>query len=57
MRYRAELFVDVWADNKEEAEMLVDIITLSLPNSFQGSISELPHGSKISLNKKEPKCS
>ena len=57
MRYRAELFVDVWADNKEEAEMLVDILVLGLPNSFQGSISELPHGSKISLNNKEPKGS
>ena len=49
MRYRATIFVDVWADSKEEAEMKTDIIVLGLPNSFTGALSRMPHGSKISL--------
>ena len=51
MRYRATIFVDVWADSKEEAEMKVDILVLGLPNSFTGALSRMPHGSKISLVK------
>ena len=49
MRYRATIFVDVWADTKEEAEKRVEEIVLGLPNSFSMAISRLPHGSKISL--------
>ena len=56
-RYRAKIYVDVWADTKEEAEMLVDIIALSLPNSFQDTLIRLPHGSEISLDVQEPKSS
>ena len=56
-RYRAKIYVDVWADTKEEAEMQVDIIALSLPNSFQDTLIRLPHGSEISLDAQEPKSS
>ena len=56
-RYRAKIYVDVWADTKEEAEMQVDIIALSLPNSFQDTLIRLPHGSEISLDVQEPKSS
>jgi len=49
MRYRATICIDVWADSKEEAEMLVDIHVLGLPNAFQIALSRMPHGSEISL--------
>ena len=49
MRYRATICIDVWADSKEEAEMLVDIHVLGIPNAFQIALSRMPHGSKISL--------
>ena len=51
MRYRATICIDVWADSKEEAEMLVDIHVLGLPNAFQIALSRMPHGSEISLVK------
>ena len=51
MRYRATICIDGWADSKEEAEMLVDIHVLSLPNAFQVALSRMPHGSDISLTK------
>ena len=41
--------VRVWADSREEAEKQVDDLVLGIPNSFQISLSRLPHGSKISL--------
>tara|TARA_Y100000310_G_scaffold107691_1_gene106093 strand:- start:675 stop:884 length:210 start_codon:yes stop_codon:yes gene_type:complete len=49
MRYRGTICVDVWADTKEEAEMLMDIHVLGLPNAFQIALSRMPHGSEISL--------
>ena len=49
--------VDVWADTKEEAEKKSMDIVLGLPNSFQVAISRMPHGSTISLDTEEPKCS
>ena len=54
MRYRATICVDVWADSREEAEMLVDIHVLSLPNAFRIDLSRMPHGSKISLIEENP---
>ena len=51
MRYRATICIDVWADSKEEAEMLVDIHVLGIPNAFQIALSRMPHGSEISLVK------
>ena len=54
MRYRATICIDVWADSKEEAEMLVDIHVLGLPNAFQIALESLPHGSEISLIKEDP---
>ena len=56
-RYRGSIFVDVWADTKEEAEKMVDNIVLGLPNSFQDTLIRLPHGSEISLDVQEPKSS
>ena len=41
--------VDVWANSLLEAEKKVNDIVLGLPNSFLSEVSELPHGSKISL--------
>ncbi len=57
MRYRATIYVDVWVDSKKEAEDKVDKIVLGVPNSYSAEIEELPHGSEISLDAKEPKCS
>ena len=57
MRYRAEIYVDVFADTLEEAEKMVDDFVIKTPNSFQANVCELPHGSEISLDTKEPKCS
>ena len=57
MRYRATIAVDVWADTKEEAEKMSHDIVLGIPNSFQNTLSELPHGSKISLDSQEPESS
>ena len=51
MRYQAMIAVRVWADSREEAEKQVDDLVLGIPNSFQISLSRLPHGSKISLVK------
>ena len=56
-RYRATIAVDIWADSKEEAEKKSFEIVLGIPNSFQMSVSRMPHGSKISLDSQEPKCS
>ena len=57
MRYRATICVDIWADTKEEAEKKSMDIVLGLPNSFQDTLIELPHGSEISLDSQEPECS
>ena len=57
MRYRSTICVDIWADTKEEAEEKAMDIVLGLPNSFQDTLTELPHGSEISLDSQEPKCS
>ena len=57
MRYRAEIYVDVFADTLEEAEKMVDDFVIKTPNSFQANVCELPHGSEISLDTKEPKSS
>ena len=54
MRYRATIKVDVWADTLLEAEKQVYGIVLGIPNSFQTDVSELPHGSEISLIKENP---
>ena len=50
-RFRGTICIDVWADSKEEAEMLVDIHVLGIPNAFQIALSRMPHGSDISLVK------
>ena len=54
MRYRLTLMVDIWADTKEGAEKQAEGIVLGIPNSFQTDVSELPHGSEISLIKENP---
>ena len=56
-RYRSTINVDIWADTKEEAEEKSMDIVLGLPNSFQVAISQMPHGSEISLDAEEQKCS
>ena len=57
MRYRATIYVDIWDDDIEEASKELEKIIKSIPNSFSDGISALPHGSKISLDSQEPKCS
>ena len=57
MRYVLEIGVHIWADTKEEAEKMSHDIVLGIPNSFQNTLSELPHGSKISLDSQEPESS
>ena len=54
VRYRLTLMVDLWADTKEGAEKQAEGIVLGIPNSFQTDVSELPHGSEISLIKEDP---
>ena len=49
MRYRATIYVDIFTDSKEEAEDHVQEIVNKIPNSFNGSIERMPHGSKISF--------
>jgi len=56
-RYRSTIIVDIWADTKEEAEEKSMDIVLGLPNSFQDTLNELPHGSKVSLVSEEPNSS
>ena len=56
-RYRSTIMVDIWADTKEEAEKMSMDIVLGLPNSFQDTLSECPHGSEVSLIAEEPKGS
>ena len=56
-RYRSTIMVDIWADTKEEAEKMSMDIVLGLPNSFQDTLIEHPHGSKVSLVSEEPNSS
>ena len=49
MRYRANICVDVWVDSIEEAENRIEEIVKQIPNSFQDTITSLPHGSKITF--------
>ena len=57
MRYRATIFIDLWHDSKEDAEEEAEKIVKSIPNAFSDGLSALPHGSEISLESQEPKCS
>ena len=57
MRYRATIYVDFWEDDVKEAAKELEKVVKSIPNSFSDGISALPHGSKISLDSQEPKCS
>ena len=49
MRYRATIYVDIWAEEGEAAGKKLDKIVKSIPNAFSDGLSSLPHGSKISL--------
>lgn len=53
-RYRATIYVDLWAETDEEASKDLQRIVESLPNSYSDGISKLPHGSEISLDIQEP---
>ena len=57
MRYRATIYVDIWADTKEEAAKSLAKIINPIPNAFSDGVSKLPHGSKISLVSEEPNSS
>ncbi len=50
MRYRAIIYVDIWADEGSEASKELAKIVKSIPNSFSDGLSALPHGSEISLD-------
>jgi hypothetical protein len=57
MRYRATIYVDIWAEEGRIAGKKLEKIVKSVPNSFSDGLSALPHGSEISLVSQEPKCS
>ena len=57
MRYRGIVYIDWWCDDIKKASKKLEKVVKSIPNSFSDGISALPHGSKISLDVKEPKCS
>ena len=48
-RYRAAIYVDIWEDNIDDASKELGKYINDIPNSFTGGISEMPHGSEISL--------
>ena len=48
-RYRATIYVDLWADSPQDASDELSGIIKEIPNSFSDGFTELPHGSNISL--------
>ena len=48
-RYRATIYVDLWADDPQDANDELSGIIKKIPNSFSDGFSELPHGSRVSL--------
>ena len=48
-RYRATVFVDIWADSPQSASDELSGIVKNVPNSFSDGFTELPHGSEESL--------
>ena len=49
MRYRATIYVDIWAEEDKIAGKKLGKIVKSIPNAFSDGLSPLPHGSEISL--------
>ena len=49
-RYRATIYVDLWSDSPEKASRELAKLIKSIPNSFTDGLSELKHGSEVSLN-------
>ena len=54
MRYRATIYVDIWAEEGRIAGKKLEKIVKSIPNSFSDGLSPLPHGSDISLIQENP---
>tara|TARA_Y100000310_G_scaffold124006_1_gene122751 strand:+ start:412 stop:579 length:168 start_codon:yes stop_codon:yes gene_type:complete len=54
MRYRATIYVDIWAEEGRIAGKKLEKIVKSIPNSFSDGLSPLPHGSDISLIQEDP---
>ena len=48
-RYRATIYVDIWADNPQDASDELLGILKETPNSFSDGFTELKHGSAESL--------
>ena len=48
-RYRATIYVDLWADSPQDASDELSGILKETPNSFSDGLTELPHGSEESL--------
>ena len=49
MRYRAVIYVDIWASEDKIAGKKLEKLVKSIPDSFSDGLSPLPHGSEISL--------
>lgn len=49
MRYRGTIYIDVYADSRDEAENELSEIVLGLKGSFLGEVIPAPHGSKLNL--------
>jgi len=52
MRYRGTIYIDVYAENRADAEDELLKIVLGLKGSFMGDVSPLPHGSSLNLQEK-----
>ena len=52
-RYRAAIYVDLWAKEDRSAGKKLEKIVKSIPNSFSDGISPLPHGSEVSLTQED----
>ena len=48
-RFRATVYVDLWAESGKGASFQLNQILRTVPNSFSDGLSELKHGSEISL--------
>ena len=53
MRYRATIYLDIWKETGEEASKVLDKIVKSVPNAFRDGLVPMPHGSKISLVRRD----
>ena len=52
-RYRATIYVDLWAEEGKVASKKLEKIVKSIPNSWSDGLERKPHGSDISLDSRD----